>query len=49
MADLPLHIHDDDRVGSITYDILFNITRQWMNAMYSDVCACEAAQGLERV
>ena len=49
VPDLSLHVHDDDRVGPVTNDELFNITRQWMNAMHSDVRASETSQRLERV
>jgi len=48
-SDLSLHVHDDHRVGAVTDDKLFDITRQRMNAVDGDVGACKTAQGLERV
>lgn len=49
MADLSLHVHNDDRVGTVTDDKLFDVTRQRVNAMYSDVSACQTSQRLECV
>jgi len=49
VSDLSLHIHDDNGVGTVTDDELFDVTRQRMNAVHSDVCAGESAQRLERV
>ena len=49
MGNLSLHVHDDDRVGAVTDDKLFNITRKWVDAMHSDVGACKTTERLERV
>lgn len=49
MVDLSLHVHDDDRVGAITDDELFDVARQRMNAVYGDVGACKTSQRLEGV
>ena len=38
-AYLALHVHDDDSVGTVAHDELFNVPRQWVNAVYGDVTA----------
>lgn len=49
VSNLSLHVHDDDRVRAVTDDKLFDVTWQRMNAVDSDVSACQTSQGLECV
>ena len=36
---LSLHVHDDDRVGAVTDNELFDVPRQWVDAVNGDVAA----------
>ena len=38
-AYLALHVHDDDRVGTVTHDELFDVPRQRVYAVNGDVAA----------
>ena len=44
MHYLSLHVHDDDRVGTVTDNKLFHVARQCVDAMNCDVGSCHTAQ-----
>ena len=46
---LPLHVHDDHRIRSVTHHELFHISGDKVDAMYGDVRTRGSAQRLERI